>query len=57
MIKELEELEEKIEDIKAYAEYLAEHLDKTIKYSDYLAEELDKYITLTLEMSKIINKG
>ncbi len=34
----------KEEDIKKYAEYLAQNIDETISYQEYLAQNLDKLI-------------
>lgn len=39
--REAEEFNDKVNNLKAYSEYIAETVDKTITYSEYLAEQLE----------------
>ena len=49
-MKKIKELEEKIENVLAYAEYIAEQLDKQMQYT-----ELEKYAKITQEIVKMAN--
>lgn len=50
-------LEERIEKLERYSEYLAENLENSIKYGEYLAENLDSSITYAKYLAENLDKS
>jgi len=49
-------LEERVEKLEKYSEYLAENLESAIKYGEYLAENLDSSITYSKYLAENLDK-
>jgi len=54
--KKYAKLEERIQRLEKYAEYLAENLESSIKYSDYLAENLENSISYNKYLAENLDK-
>lgn len=49
-------LEERVEKLEKYSEYLAENLENSIKYGEYLAENLDSSISYSKYLAENLDK-